>query len=91
MRQVLVTIAAVALVLLLGWLGYTLVFDGHKQAVVVVEAGVDADASVATGDAEALDAVGLTSTAVSNVGVASSTNPSRSRTAGIESAPEAPI
>ena len=37
MRQALITIAAVALVLLLGWLGYTLVFDGHRQAVVVVE------------------------------------------------------
>ncbi len=37
MRQALVTITAVALVLLLGWLGYTVIFDGHRRAVVIVE------------------------------------------------------
>lgn len=59
MRQALVTIAAVALVLLLGWVGYTVVFDGNARAVVVVESvegrversrPAEAPAAVSAGD-----------------------------------------
>lgn len=37
MRTVVLSIVAVAVVLLVGWLGYTWVFDGSQQAMVVVE------------------------------------------------------